>query len=363
MKKPDHQPPPAEPTDNSSENPWAPFQDRLEFDWAYYHYVRLQSSKSDILEGLDLWHAIIVKYSAEHPMAEDIPWRNADDLYATIDEIQTGDAPWKSYQFSYNGPKPFIPPRWMEETYELNTRNALLVLEQQLNTSDFAGQINYTPYKEFDSQGDRLYSNLMSGKWANGQAVSFSAFVDLQSTHNPISTSRTKLRKIPPRMAVCLYLSLLEAIKQPFLWQPVIKNITLFTFHLDLLLILLAVDMGMGCFLSLFFQYQKVSCSTFLTFSCSHRQFTLQPASANASDLNFKGSAANSTTDVLRLCSSPSRCIWKNTKLLDVQMDISVVQFLALALTSLTTRSRFGLLGQFMVGVQSTLYLLFFLLL
>ena len=78
--------------------------------WAYYHYVRLQSSKPDILEGLDLWRATVVKYeSAQHKSAaEDVPWHNADALYETIDSIQAGDALWKSYRFSYTGPKCYV---------------------------------------------------------------------------------------------------------------------------------------------------------------------------------------------------------------------------------------------------------------
>ncbi len=150
-----------------------PFEDRLAFDWAYYHYVRLQSSKSDILEGLDLWRATVIKHESKHQSsAGDVPWRDADALYQTIDAIQTGDAPWTCYEFSYDGPKPPTPPAWMEQTYQLNTRNALLVLEQQLATAEFHGQADYVPYQEFDTKGDRVYSNLMSGHWAYCEAVS-----------------------------------------------------------------------------------------------------------------------------------------------------------------------------------------------
>ena len=130
--EPDLQPLPTEPINNSSGNPWAPFNDHLEFDWAYYHYVWLQSSASDILEGLDLWRATIVKHSFKHPTADDIPWCNADELYKTIDSIQTGDAPWKSHKLLYSGLKPQTPPQWMEETYELNMQDVLVVIEQQL---------------------------------------------------------------------------------------------------------------------------------------------------------------------------------------------------------------------------------------
>jgi hypothetical protein len=108
-------------------------------------------------------------------MTEDhsVPWRNADDLYQTIDCIQDGDAPWRSYKFTYTGPKPVNPPRWMEETYELNARDALLVLEQQLDTPDFHGEVNYAAYMEFNAKGDRVYSNFMSAHWVSREAVSF----------------------------------------------------------------------------------------------------------------------------------------------------------------------------------------------
>ena len=40
----------------------------------------------------------------------------------------------------------------MEETYELTTRDTLLLLEQQLATSDFDKQTEYVPYQEFDAK-------------------------------------------------------------------------------------------------------------------------------------------------------------------------------------------------------------------
>lgn len=103
--------------------------------------------------------------------ADDVPWHNADALYETIDAIQTGNAPWKTYKFSYMGPKPSTPPAWMNESYELNTRDALLLLEQQIATFEFDGQVEYVAYQEFNAKGDRIYSNLMSGDWASREAV------------------------------------------------------------------------------------------------------------------------------------------------------------------------------------------------
>ena len=49
--------------------------------------------------------------------------------------------------------------------------NALLLLEQQIATSEFDGQAEYVPYWEFDAKGDCIYSNLMSRDWAFCEAV------------------------------------------------------------------------------------------------------------------------------------------------------------------------------------------------
>lgn len=94
-------PEPVRPLDATPSNDWAPFPDRLAFDWAHYHFVHLQSSESDIAVGLDLW--------------------DVQDLYQMLDSIQAGGVAWKMYKFRYTGPKPSTPPQWMNTTYELNT--------------------------------------------------------------------------------------------------------------------------------------------------------------------------------------------------------------------------------------------------
>lgn len=162
-----------QPLDATPENDWAPFPDRLAYDWAQHYYVRLQSSEDEIYHGLDIWRATVIKHASEHSVHDGVPWKNAQDLYATIDSIKAGSVGWKTYKFRYHGPKPPTPPQWMEETYELNTRNALALLEQQLQTPEFDGKMEYSPYEEYNSAGDRVYSNLMSAAWANREAVLF----------------------------------------------------------------------------------------------------------------------------------------------------------------------------------------------
>jgi len=95
---------------------------------------------------LDLWLTSIIKNKAHG----DIPWHSAEDLYKTIDSIQAGNIPWKTYKFRYAGLKPSGPiPRWMEQEYELNAWDTLASAEHQLATSAFDGNFDYAPYQEF----------------------------------------------------------------------------------------------------------------------------------------------------------------------------------------------------------------------
>lgn len=160
-------PPPPPPTDNHDSNPWDPFDSRVAFDFANYHFVEIQSSASNIDKALDMWAASVLEYGG------DTPWKTAQELYSTIDSIRHGDAPWKVYSIRYQGPLPSgTPPKWMTTTYELCTRDARQVIHNQLATADFKDKINYVPYQQFDGEGKRVWSNLMSADWSWKQGVS-----------------------------------------------------------------------------------------------------------------------------------------------------------------------------------------------
>ncbi|KAH9178034.1 hypothetical protein EDB89DRAFT_2112020 [Lactarius sanguifluus] len=152
-------------------DPWYPFGGRLEYEWAHYHYVRLQSSADDIQRSLDLWRATVMRYQTDHDSCNGVLWKSATDMYDTIDSISAGGVAWTTYQLSYSGPQPTgTLLRWMQDTYELNVRNVLSVFEEQLASKEFDGKFEYTPYEEYDKKGSRIYSNLMSGNWAFHEA-------------------------------------------------------------------------------------------------------------------------------------------------------------------------------------------------
>lgn len=151
---------------------WSPFRSRVDFDFAHYHFVELQDSAANINKALDMWQASVLQYGGE------VPWTNAQDLYETIDKIQVGVAPWKVYKIRYQGIIPSVsPPKWMTETYELCTRDSRTVLHNQLASLEFKGKTNFVPYQQFDGNGRRIWSNLMSADWSWKQAVGFTSHI------------------------------------------------------------------------------------------------------------------------------------------------------------------------------------------
>ncbi|KAJ7078723.1 hypothetical protein B0H15DRAFT_1025784 [Mycena belliarum] len=158
-------PPPLARLDEQTPGSWSPFESRTDFDFAHFHFVELQSSAGEINTALDHWTAQVLKYGGA------APWNRAHQLYQTIDKIQHGDAPWKVHKLRYTGPLPAgLPPKWMSEEYELCARDCRTVLHQQLANPDFKDKVDFVPYRHFDAQGRRVWSNLMSGDWAWKQA-------------------------------------------------------------------------------------------------------------------------------------------------------------------------------------------------
>ncbi len=167
-------PTPAAP-DATKDNSWHPFDSHLSFDWAHYYFVELQVPAKSINKGLDLWLAAKLQAGDDTPL----PWSSATEMYTTIDSIQEGDAPFETISFKYSGPLSPNPPRWMTETYELCTRDSHILLHNQLRTSDFKDQVNLRPYHQFNHQGDRVWSNLMSGDWAWTEAVRYTQLLQI----------------------------------------------------------------------------------------------------------------------------------------------------------------------------------------
>ena len=86
-------------------NPWHPFLNCLDFEFADIHFSNLQSSKSEINQVLDFWLATTMHAGGN---IDDLPWSTADQMYRTIDLLR---------QVQYHG-KPFdfiiLAPSFLE---------------------------------------------------------------------------------------------------------------------------------------------------------------------------------------------------------------------------------------------------------
>ncbi|KAF8874025.1 hypothetical protein BD779DRAFT_1613609 [Infundibulicybe gibba] len=143
---------------------WDPFPDRAQFEIADFLYRKNQMSGSQINELLDLWAASLNGNSGP-------PFADKNDMYRTIDKIAVGDIPWKRFSITYMGPRPAgkVPP-WMLAEYEVWYRDIRELIRYQLSNRQFNNQIDYAPLQEFGPDGERTWSNLMSGNWAWQQA-------------------------------------------------------------------------------------------------------------------------------------------------------------------------------------------------
>ncbi|KDQ55245.1 hypothetical protein JAAARDRAFT_196095 [Jaapia argillacea MUCL 33604] len=154
-------PPP--PQQDSGPDNWFPFEDRSTFHIAELLFKKVQMSAGDIDNLLEFWAARSVSASSD---LDGAPFRDAQDLYNTIDLIEHGDAPWESFEVRYSGPVVADSPTWKQTNYRVYYRNTRTVAHNMLKNPDFDKKIDYTVFQEYTGPGQRQYSNLMLGDWA-----------------------------------------------------------------------------------------------------------------------------------------------------------------------------------------------------
>ncbi|KAG2029542.1 hypothetical protein BDR03DRAFT_936818 [Suillus americanus] len=154
---------------------WVPYFERfilisqcninVAFETAEFLFTRNQMSTGQIDTLLDLWVATLIQYDDSPPFA------SHRDLYDTIDSTPLGDVAWESFSMSYKGVKPAenVPP-WMKATYEVWFRDPCLLIHNILANPDFDGEIEYTPYRDYDDNNQCCFKKNFSGDWAWTQA-------------------------------------------------------------------------------------------------------------------------------------------------------------------------------------------------
>ncbi|KAG2029930.1 hypothetical protein BDR03DRAFT_1017733 [Suillus americanus] len=186
---------------------WAPYESRVAFETAEFLFTRNQMSAGQIDTLLDLWAATLIQYDDSPPFA------SHRDLYDTIDSMPLGDVAWESFSMSYKGVKPAenVPP-WMKATYEVWFCDPRLLIHNILANPDFDGEIEYTPYRDYDDNNQCCFKNFFSGDWAWTQADKIakdpemygSTFVPLivgsDKTTVSVATGHTKYH--PPYLSI-----------------------------------------------------------------------------------------------------------------------------------------------------------------
>ncbi|KAJ3792476.1 hypothetical protein GGU11DRAFT_819026 [Lentinula aff. detonsa] len=159
--------PPSPPPLPHTKEAWSPFGNRVEFDFAYLHFVCLQSSEAEINLALDMWKAQVLAAGGD---PDSIPWQRTRHVYDAIDAIDDINVRWTTLDIEYRGPHPPTPPAWMNQKYRVVLRDIRQLFHRQMAMKDWDKIFNKVPYRQFNSQRKRVRSNLMSADWAWAQA-------------------------------------------------------------------------------------------------------------------------------------------------------------------------------------------------
>jgi hypothetical protein len=126
---------------------WAPFKDAAHFLLADFLFHKVQMLSSNINELLEYWALSVVK--DDEAVA---PYDSCCSLYATIDAIQDGDAPWQC--MSVSGPPTNVPEHvasWQTQEYDVWYQDPDVVIRNLLDNPDFALQFDSAPYIATDT--------------------------------------------------------------------------------------------------------------------------------------------------------------------------------------------------------------------
>lgn len=99
---------------------------------------------------------------------------NHTDLYSVIDSIHVGEVQWENFTIRYKPGESncdqeqnqhMVP--WMFDTYDVWYQDPRQVVHNLLGSSEFAEEMDYIPYHEYDARDDtQCWQDFMSGNWA-----------------------------------------------------------------------------------------------------------------------------------------------------------------------------------------------------
>ena len=156
-------PPPPRPGPEPGD--WAPFHSELQFQIADIFYRRAEISASNINEILEVWAQSFSDCDGH------APFKNHEEMHATIDASRLGDVPWQCMVTDIAEDVDDRTP-WTQTRYEIWYRNPDSVVSNMLDNPDFDRQFDTRAYIELDADQNRRWSNVMSGNIAWRRSVS-----------------------------------------------------------------------------------------------------------------------------------------------------------------------------------------------
>ncbi|KAF8816181.1 hypothetical protein BYT27DRAFT_7077700 [Phlegmacium glaucopus] len=146
---------------------WDPFDDEVQFRMGDFLYRKAGMSAGNIDELMDIWA------SSRAEDDESSPFTSHEHMYATIDAIPHGDAPWTSFTASFVGDIQSNAPSWQTADYEVWYRDPSTVIKNMLANPDFHPEFDYAPFVELDNAGERRWNEFMSGNfcWRHADTI------------------------------------------------------------------------------------------------------------------------------------------------------------------------------------------------
>jgi hypothetical protein len=99
------------------------------------------------------------------------PFSSPEEITSAIDSIPYGDAGWFTFTIRYAGELSDNSPDWKLQQYDVHIRDTWTVLQNIISMRKFHNKFDYAAYEHYTSPGNCLYSNFMSGIWANKESV------------------------------------------------------------------------------------------------------------------------------------------------------------------------------------------------
>ncbi|KAF9062687.1 hypothetical protein BDP27DRAFT_1385099 [Rhodocollybia butyracea] len=150
---PDTPPPPRGPLPNV----WNLFQTEVQLQLADFLYCKVQMSQSDIDLLMELWALAAAQSESSSPFSDH------NHMFAEIDNIRVGDAPWQCFETAVpDNPGPNAP-EWLSRSYQVWFHDPNTVIRNILDNPDFAQEFDTAPFVPLDSNDTRRWSNFMSG--------------------------------------------------------------------------------------------------------------------------------------------------------------------------------------------------------